>query len=613
MSINGRIQLLPPELCNQIAAGEVVERPASVLKELVENSLDAGAKQIDVRLDNGGQSLVRVQDDGQGIASAELELAVTRHATSKISRLEDMDSIGTYGFRGEALPSIASVSIFTITSRRASDPPGVGQRLTVEHGRRISLEQAALRCGTVVEARDLFANMPGRLRFLKQPASEFKRAQGWFVRLAIACLEAGFTLAAGDRQVMRFQKGESLRERLRHVWPTEIVDQMLPLNSEMHGINITGLVGPPQLQQPKADRIFFYVNGRSVNDKRLLAAVREAYRGRLVTRDYPQLAMFIDINPEEVDVNAHPAKTEVRFRNEAAIFSAVYGALGLAFQQNEPVRPVAPHAPVAPPPGVWGDLDADDKVRMPPPLSSHNAGLSWEVETPAEMSSLAEAVAPYRTAPPVVSAVDPIPCKDPFGHRVAMERPPDDADSGKSIGGEIAYLGQIANTYLVLNENDSLVLIDQHAAHERILYHRYEHGFMQGNGQKLMIPLEFTLDAGGDEILKQMGHHLKRLGFEFQEDQGKLLVHVISPSLTRSSARDFLKDVLSGCSCRIQDVWISMACHAAIKAGQPLARDEALELIAAWRNTPQRDFCPHGRPCVLRWNESSLERLFKRR
>lgn len=611
---NNKIQLLPPGLCNQIAAGEVVERPASVLKELVENSLDAGAAQIDARLDNGGQGLVRVQDDGQGIPQTELELAVTRHATSKISRLEDMDNIITYGFRGEALPSIASVSRFSISSRCNSAPPGTGFRLTVEYGRMHSPEQTALRCGTVVEARDLFANMPGRLRFLKQPASEFKRAQGWFTRLAIARPEIGFTLAAGERLIMRFNKGESLRERLRHIWPAEIVDQMLPLNSEMHGITITGLVGPPQLQQPKPDRIFFYVNGRAVNDKRLLSAVREAYKGRIITRDYPQLALFIDINPMEVDVNAHPAKTEVRFRNESAIFSAVYGALGRAFQQDEVFE--APSS--QPAPGFWGMADKGMAGAQPAIYGRHissggydragapavpkDVSLPWQVEEPEPMPPLAEAPAGYSTVQDLQPAAGNIPVSSHV--EPGYQRPEMPGDN---------YLGQVAGTYLVLNENGVLILIDQHAAHERVLYHRYERGFTQGNGQKLMIPLEFSLEAQSAEALAQAAPHLEKLGFVLHAEKGKLAVSVIPPSLTRSSARDFLKDILSGCSASLQDIWITMACHAAIKAGQPLARDEALELITAWRGTPGCDFCPHGRPCVLRWNEAALEKLFKRR
>lgn len=589
--------MLPPELSNQIAAGEVVERPASVLKELIENSLDAGATQIDARLDNGGQSLVRVQDNGRGIPAAELELAVTRHATSKIACIDDLDSIVSYGFRGEALPSIASVSHFRIISVCAADglPEGVASSLTVEHGKSGSVVPAALPRGTVVEARDLFANMPGRLKFLKQPASELKRAQAWLVRLAIAHPEIGFSLFAGERQLLRFCQEENLRQRLRHVWPADIVDELLPLNMTMHGITVTGFAAPPHLRQPKADRTLFYVNGRAVNDRRLLAAVREAYKGRQISRDYPQLALFLDINPAEVDVNAHPAKTEVRFRNESAIFSAVFGAIGGAFQAGAQAPPPMPD------PGFWGNLDRDIIVpRRQPPLPAterHAArkpdcGLacgSWPLpEKTADTEPLAETPAEYVPAELPAPPVQPEPLP--------------------------AYLGQIANTYLVLSDGSSLMLLDQHAAHERVLFHKFARGGMSGSGQRLIAPIELPLDAACAERFEEIRAHLEQLGFSFQKLEGKALrVDMICPLLARADAREFLIGALEGRRESLNDIWAGMACHAAIRAGQKLGPDEALELLREWRQTPDAEFCPHGRPCVLRWDGPALERMFKRR
>lgn len=573
-----------------------MERPASVLKELVENSLDAGATQIDTRLDNGGQALTRVQDNGRGIPAAELELAVTRHATSKIASLEDLDSIMSYGFRGEALPSIASVSQFRIISACPQDglPEGVASSLTVAYGKNGVVEPAALPKGTVVEARDLFANMPGRLKFLKQPASELKRAQLWLTRLALAKPETGFSLCAGERQVLRFNQGETLRQRLRHIWPANIVDELLPLAATLHGIAVSGYAAPPQLGQTRPDRMFFYVNGRAINDRRLQAAVREAYRGRQISRDYPQLALFLDINPADVDVNAHPAKTEVRFRNEAAIFSAVLGALGSAFQAASRISFSAPPQPAPQPgslprPGFWGELDRD--VIMPGQKAA--PGPAYEKAAPAKPACMPAARPEFSPPTPLAET---------------------SASYGKGETPLPAYLGQVAGTYLILSDGAALTLLDQHAAHERVLYHRFASGAMNGAGQRLIVPIELPFDQAMREALAPARRELEKLGFHFQTGENRpLLVDMICPLLGRLEAREFLLEVLDGRKDGMADIFSSMACHAAIKAGQKLGRDEALELLSEWRKTPDAEYCPHGRPCVLRWDGQALERMFKRR
>lgn len=583
------IRLLPPELRNQIAAGEVVERPASVVKELVENSLDAGATLIDVRLDNGGQSLISVRDDGVGIAPDELELAVTRHATSKISSLEDLERVASYGFRGEALPSVASVSRFRITSilRDSREP---ARFLDVEYGVNKASGPANLPCGALIEVRDLFANMPARLKFLKSPASEFRRAQAWLARLALARLDVGFSLFAGERRAARFNRGETLSARLKHIWPGEIVEEMAPIEASMHGIRVTGLAAPPYLRQPRSDRILFYVNGRAINDKRLLGAAREAYKGRLIGRDYPQLILFIEINPAEVDVNAHPAKTEVRFRNEAPIFSAIFGALGQAFEQKSVfARPVAPD-------GFWGSIDRPPLVKRPEKTEENG---SWETRepeyAPAETPAMAaEEFADYgRGLEQIFDAPPPLP-------------------EPKAAPRSLEYLGQIAETYLVLrDEGDAMLLLDQHAVHERIIFNKLKRGALSGEGQTMMVPLEMTIpDPPRFEKTRPL---LENFGFNFQIRGRKLLADAIPSMLSARDAREFLQEILLGLKDDPDSIFASMACKAAIKAGQKLCHDEATGLIRQWAETSMAEFCPHGRPCALRWDARSLEKLFKRR
>lgn len=609
------ISLLPPELCNQIAAGEVVERPASVVKELVENSLDAGASQIDARLDNGGQTLIRVQDNGHGIPESQLHLAITRHATSKIATLDDLENIISYGFRGEALPSIASVSRFRIVST-CSGQDGVAHFLEVEHGRNISSGVAGLPVGTVVEVRDLFANMPARLKFLKSPATELKRAQNWFMRLALARSETGFSLSAGDRQILRFSPSQDLRNRLRKIWPAEIVDELLPVSSTFNHISLRGLAAPPQLHQPRSDRMYFYVNGRAVNDKRLLTAVREAYKGRQLGRDYPQIVLFIDIHPAEIDVNVHPAKTEVRFRNETAIFSAVFNALGKTFQGCQIAVPEATWEKVEQPrpAGFWGSIDSAPII---PKLDVEcSPSPQWAArETLSVQNSPESSVAPTETAPKPY--YQPFPEDSPSLSGVEESAP--SARSDETIFRQenhlpLDYLGQIANTYLVLRDADAaLLLLDQHAAHERILFSRLKKKAESSSGQCLMVPLELPLERNLHDRLAAISASLENFGFVFENLQTMLRITAIPTLLSRAEAKEFLEEILSERRDDPDAILALMACKSAIKAGQKLSGDEAMELLRQWFNTPDAEFCPHGRPCILRWDAPALEKLFKRR
>ncbi len=627
------INLLSPELRNQIAAGEVVERPASVLKELVENALDAKATQITIQLENGGQSLIRVQDNGYGIDKDELELAVTRHATSKIHNLNDLMSIYSYGFRGEALPSIASVSRFSITSTLNDGQNNLGHCLQVEFGQIKSSTPASLPKGTVVEVRDLFANIPARLKFLKSPSTENKKAQEWLVRLAIAQNKVGFNLNIGGREALNLTAEQSLAERLSTLWPPLIMDSMRPFDNTHMDIRTHGMASLPHTSQPRADRILFYVNGRSIQDKTLLAAVREAYKGRLTTKDYPQVVLFIEINPEEVDINVHPAKTEIRFRDSSTIFSAVrrgiqsmleasdapiFGASevqagmgqGPSFQPTEPSRPqgfwgrldddsIMGQRKKAPPKDMGGDMGGEDgssteAYSMPPTSALHEDTTTFG---PCLESSTSYEASPPRTYEPV----RPMAYEAPAPHVAA------------DIG-NMQYWGQIDNTYLVLRSGeDCLLLLDQHAMHERILFERMQAGSLAGNGQILALPVELSLHPSEVERALTLRASLEKLGFELEIDGQNLLIKTLPTLLDRAEAKNFLREVLAGRKDDLNALLISFACKASIKAGQKLTIDEALGLIKQWLNTKERDFCPHGRPCVLRLSSHELEKMFKRK
>lgn len=659
------IRLLPPELRNQIAAGEVVDRPAGVVKELVENSLDAAATRIDVRLDDGGQALIRVQDDGLGIPAEELELAVTRHATSKITDLNDLENIRSYGFRGEALPSMASVSRFSIVSAHTG-PNGQSSAhsVEVEHGRVKASSPAALHKGTVVEVRDLFSNIPARLKFLKTPATEFKRAQDWLSRLALARTHVGFGFFSGEREALRFLPNQSLVERLALLWPRLIVDALRPFEAERHGIRAHGLAALPTASQPRGDRMLYYVNGRAVTDKRLAAAVREAYKGRLISRDFPQIVLFVEMDPREVDVNVHPAKSEVRFRDESALFSAVLhavrGALETSFAAHAPhsegEHPASATSTEPHPHGFWGRLD---NPRLMEPSQAHTlpadiTDTDWEVRQAlnanvhpheaAQSYTDAFAMPSGATLPGAVNMAADMPAGSANGmaqadHATTMlpntsgvsgsdvapysatDSATSAADSmqalaaGRNIIVEgLHYLGQIADTYLVLRDaENALLLLDQHAAHERVLYARMRKGGFAGTGQCLALPLDLPLHPTEIERFFALREHLEALGFTLNCAHETLEITAIPPLLSRAEARDFLREALAGRKDDLAALFISMSCKGAIKAGQRLTDDEAAGLLRQWLHVAEREYCPHGRPCVLRWDGFALEKLFKRR
>ncbi len=656
-----KIHVLPAALRNQIAAGEVVERPSSVVKELVENSIDAGSTQVDVVVERGGQGLLFVRDNGFGILADELNLAVTRHATSKISGVEDLSTITSFGFRGEALPSIASVSRFKMSSCTAGSPEG--WFINVEAGDVIDEGPAAMPEGTSVEVKDLFYNVPARLKFLKTESTEARRCNQVLFKISLSNLEAGFSFVSNGREQFRLPAAQTLPERLSVFWPRNICESLLDFSHEVGEMKISGCAGIPSVAQGRADRIIMFVNGRPVQDKLLLSAIRGAYKGRLISREYPQAVVFLTLPPELVDVNVHPAKMEVRFQDERSIYSIIHngisqvlsryelgviegddssGSEGLFSGTRSAVKegsrathtslPIEPRAKFP----SWNEFkntdfsnepDSDSQARSQPVddrfgrtdfTALGHAGSNYQpayvneqyVGYNAHGGQGAQIESPNRGFTEALEKSGAVPVE------VSLRGSGESAPRSLYVPGTfIEYLGQVADTYLVLKlVNGSLGLLDQHAAHERIIYYNMRAERTKGDSRPLAIPIELTLHTSEVPKVQDMWEELRSAGFMLELEGGlSLSMRGIPPSLETGEAKEYLKAAISGQAKSLDDLWIMLSCKSAIKANQSLAVDEALALLEAWVKCPQREYCPHGRPVMISWSFSDMEKLFKRK
>lgn len=560
-----------------------------------------------------------VQDNGSGVNADQLNLAVTRHATSKIRNFDDLSAIGSFGFRGEALPSIASVSRFTMTS--CASGADEAAFIEVRAGEVAEEGPAALASGTRVEVRDLFSNTPARLKFLKTESTENKRCQDTLMRVSLAHLNAGFSLTMGGREAFRLPPGQDLSTRLQTFWPPAVCGGLRPFDFERDGYRVHGVAGSPATAQGRGDRILLYVNGRPVQDKMMLSAVRQAYRGMLLSREYPQLVLFLELPHKDVDVNVHPAKLEVRFIEESLVFSTIRGGILQALSDMDDVEHAGSLSA-----GSMG-AGAGRPMESPSVAGSSSAGPSKSAHRPSsfgdgpKFSSYRE----YRQEYNAPSDI-PLPMTPPSGDGGGIESAPEmstrtdfslrpDATEGVALSGtNFVYLGQVANTYLVLRQGESLVLVDQHAAHERIILAAMREARTKGDSQPLALPLEVPLHPSEIDVLQGLWEGLRDMGFILEMDgAAKVLVRGIPPTLDTGKAREYLTDALAEKARGLDDLWTMMSCKTAIKAGQALATDEALSLLETWIVTPEREYCPHGRPIVVRWNPADLEKLFKRK
>jgi len=594
------IRLLSDLLVSQIAAGEVVERPASVLKELLENSLDAGASAITVTLEEGGTKRVQVEDDGGGIPAAELPLALARHATSKISTLEELEGVASMGFRGEALASIASVSRLLLTSRTADARSA--HQVRAEGGDGSPVEPAARAQGTTVQVADLYFNTPARRKFLRTEATEFGHCDEVFRRIALARPDVAFTLKHNGR-VSAHWKAQDAAERAAAVLGREFVDATLPVDAQAGPLRLHGLAGSPAAARSRADLQYFYVNGRFVRDRLLAHAVREAYRALLHGERQPAYLLFLELDPRGVDVNVHPAKTEVRFRDSRGVHQFVFHALQRALSPGVSEAPVAYAVPATPATTYPSATVGTSAPRAPMFQGSF---------------TLAQPRAAY--ADFVAGASNPAatPAGAPMPTPAAPSLPSGDAHP---LGYAIAQLHGI---YVLAQNAAGLVLVDMHAAHERIVMEKLRATLDAGEiaRQPLLVPAVFRAEALDIATAEEHAETVARLGLELSvAGPGELAVRAAPAMLATGDvaglARSVLKEVrefgaAQALAARRDELLATMACHAAVRANRTLTVQEMNALLREMEETERSGLCNHGRPTWVQFTLADLDRLFLR-
>ncbi len=620
-----RIRILADHVANQIAAGEVVERPASVVKELVENALDAGARRVEVELRNGGKTLIRVSDDGEGMIRADALLALDRHATSKIRDVSDLRSVASFGFRGEALPSIAAVSRFDLQTAPAEGGPGTEVR--VQGGRVVSVGEATRQTGTTVMVRSLFQNVPVRATFLRSAAAETRAASEALILLALANLGVAFRLVSNDRELLDLPAAPDLATRVRDLWGEEEAGELLALDAEHGGVRVAGLVQRPDAARPAGGRRYLFVNGRPFRDPGLLREVDDAYRTTVAPGLRPSAFLYLAVPGGGVDVNVHPAKAEVRFSDPAA----VRGAVGAAVRERLRGLTSAPgigreRGPAVEPPGRATGAGIRTVA-----AEGRAAGRGTAAGGEPEASQLAFLVARSVGARGV--AEGDAGAGDGAGVE-AGEAPVAGAASGSDP--ELAAPGgaadpmrsgpwQLHDAYILVPTRQGLLVIDQHSAHERVLFEETMERFrrQEGTSQRLLFPLTFRLSPAELTAVDELAGLLRAVGFELEGFGDRtVIVHAVPHLHERFDAetcfREMIGELAHGSelvnSARNQHERIakSLACKGAIKAGQPLSRSEMEELVDRLFATELPGHDVHGRPTILRLTLEELARRFGR-
>ena len=599
------IRRLPEALVNRIAAGEVVERPASALKELIENAIDSGARSISVRLALGGIDLIEVTDDGCGMTPDDMALALERHATSKLPG-EDIELVATLGFRGEALPSIASVSKMTLESR--VDTAGGWKRI-VDHGVLVGEGPVALPPGTRVRVENLFGNVPARRKFLRSPRAEYGAALDITKRLAMARPDIGFNVEHDGRRTLAVQAGMTRPERVAALTSGELIDNSVSLDFEREGVRLGGIASLPTYNRGVADHQFLFVNGRPVKDRLLIGAVRGAYAEMLARDRHAVVALFLDLPPTEVDVNVHPAKTEVRFREPALIRGMIVSGLRHALDQSGFRAVQRPAADVnwqsEPVTTAQGDIFFNASPAAYQGNYGQRSAYPSLAETRSGFAGMDDDLAPLLGR--AEQASEPVP--EGTRHPLGVAR------------------GQVANTYIVAEAEDGLVIVDQHAAHERLMLERMRKAMEAVGGavpsQALLLPQVIELDEPACDRLESRIAELSAFGLELERfGPTAILVRATPAMLGQGDAKGLIEDLADDLAAydealslkeRIDHVAATMACHGSVRAGRVLSVTEMNALLREMEITPRSGQCNHGRPTWVKLALNDVEKLFGRK
>ena len=617
-----KIRVLADHVANQIAAGEVVERPASVAKELVENSIDAGARRITIEIEAGGRRLLKVSDDGEGMVRDDAVLAFERHATSKIRVTEDLAAIGTLGFRGEALASIASVAKVELTT--CTEDAKAATRVTIDGGRMRDVKDAAHPRGTTIAVRDLFFNIPARRKFLRSEATETYHLTNLVTHYALAHPEIAFTFVNNGREVVRAAPAKDLRERSYQIFGGEFLDNLLEVNGgDSQVARVTGYVSAPRDRRTSRDSQYLFVNRRFVRDRTIGRALSEGYRSILPHGVYPAALLFIDTPLEEVDVNVHPAKTEVRFRRQPAVADAVREAVRAALAsanyvpppEQPPVSFAVPEIPapimtataavnsVAPQPRI-------EFVPPPPPPPPPRAPVEPSGDEIAHDIEVMLQSAQSVTA----AALPPLNSAEKFAREVTPEM----------LSTNIRPLGQLDESFIIATDDEGLLLIDQHVAHERVLFDKYRalEAERRSESQQLLVPETFDLTPAQAAVFDDLAPELESYGFELMRLSGRTVaIKAVPADLPSSEARNMLAELLETVDAEKKgsaretlrdEIAASLACHAAIKVNMPLAPEKMRWLIDRLLQTSSPTTCPHGRPVILRLRTRDILKGFHR-
>lgn len=639
MTVSAEVKLLDQNTANQIAAGEVVEKPASVVKELVENALDAGAGKIDVMIFEGGTQYIRVADDGSGMTGANAKLAVLRHATSKIRAAEDLMSLHTLGFRGEALPSIASVSNFQLLTRPADEEFATSIR--IDGGEQTECQQTGGQAGTTVIVENLFFNVPARRKFLRTNATEGRYINELLTRLALSRPDVRFKLVSNDKEVLSTPGNGSLFDAITALYGKKVSDELLKVDFTGTDVKITGYIGKPTLLKGTRQWQTFMVNGRIINNRMMSKAIDHAYQSQVPKSGFPFAVLMVEVDTHTIDVNVHPQKSEIKFSDDSVIYKAMYKALTDALTKPMSAKPqqaldllpdseLAVFKPVGQ--GIITDgmpLPKQQSVPKPAPVQQPKPAYADIFKTapahdpqPEPVQSEVWKQVEYTYTPPKTEPVYTI-------NEVREEFKKQDEVAANVIGftdtnnetESIWPIGQVDKTFIIAQSEDTLYLIDQHAAHERILYDKFVNAHNNIPAQTMLMPLYIDVTAHDTEIIEKHREDFSRLGVDI-EPAGETLLRVSSlpADIKADGAEDFIREItkmlsemknISPSDLR-QNMLHMMACKAAIKAGEVLNMRQMRQLIIDLCNTEHPFTCPHGRPCMIEISSAELYKMFKR-